>query len=76
MLINLKNDNPQFNDTAALQPARVTDKSKTLINSIFRNSFEFITLFGNITHSISDHLLQLIIIKDFVTPKPSSKSNM
>ena len=53
----MENDNPQFNNTAALQPARVTDKSKTLINSIFRNSFEFITLFGNITHSISDHLL-------------------
>ena len=72
----MENDNPQFNDTAALQPARVTDKSKTLINNIFFTSFEFITLFGNITHSIFEHLLQLVIIKDFVTSKPSSKSNM
>ena len=72
----MKNDNPQFNDTAALQPVKVTDKSKSLINNIFYNSFEFITLFGNITHSISDHLLQLVIIKDFVTPKLSSKSYM
>ena len=42
-----------------LQPTRVTDKSKTLIDNIFFNSFEFTTSSSNITHSISDPLIQL-----------------
>ena len=59
-----------------LQPTRVTDKSKTLINNIFFNSFEFTTLSGNITHSISDHLIQFVILEDFITPKPPPKTNL
>ena len=36
-----------------LPPAKVTDKSKT--NQYFFNSFEFTSLWGNITHSVFDH---------------------
>ena len=59
-----------------LQPTRVTDKSKTLIDNISFNSFEFTTLSGNITHSISDHLIQFVILEDFITPKPLPKTNL
>ena len=59
-----------------LRPTRVTDKSKTLIDNIFFNSFEFTTLSGNITHSISDHLIQFVILEDFITPKPLPKTNL
>ena len=59
-----------------LQPTRVNDKSKTLIDDIFFNSFEFTTLSGNITHSISDHLIQFVILEDFITPKPLPKNNL
>ena len=45
-----------------LQPIRVTEKSKKLINNIFFNSFEFIIISGNITNSISEHLVQLVIL--------------
>ena len=51
------------------------DKSKTLIDYIFFNSFELTTLSGNITQSISGHLIQFIILEDFVTPKLTPKSN-
>ena len=59
-----------------LQPTRVTDKSKTLIENIFFNSFEFTTLSGNIMHSISDHLIQFVILEDFITPKLLPKTNL
>ena len=51
-------------------------KSKTIIENIFFNSFEFTTLSGNITHSISDHLIQFVILEDFITPKPLPKTNL
>ena len=51
-------------------------KSKTIIENIFFNSFEFTTLSGNITHSISDHLIQFVILGDFITPKPLPKTNL
>ena len=35
-----------------LQPTRVTAKSKTLIDNIFLNSFEFTIISGNIAHPI------------------------
>ena len=57
-----------------LQPTRVTKKSKTLIDNIFFNSLEFVTISGNITHSISDHLIQFVILEDFI--KPLSPCNL
>ena len=83
MKINGESDNLQCYNTMCsyfftplvLQPTRVTDKSKTLIDNIFSNSFEFTTLSGNITHSISDHLFQFVILEDLITPKPLPKTN-
>ena len=71
MKMDSKFDDSQFYNTMCsylfspliLQPTRVTEKSKTLIDNIFFNSFEFITTSGNITHSISDHLIQFVIWK-------------
>ena len=84
MKINSESDSSQFYNTICsyffmplvLQPIRVTDKSKTLIDNIFFNSFEFTTLSGNITHSISDLLIQFVILEDFVTPKLPPKTNI
>ena len=42
----------------------------------FFNSFEFTTLSGNITDSISDLLIQFVILENFVTSKPPPKTNM
>ena len=84
MKINSESDNSQFYNPMCsyfftplvLQPTRVTDKSKTLIYKIFFNSFEFTTLSGTITHSTSDHLIQFVILEDFITPKPLPKTNL
>ena len=40
------------------------------------NSCEFTTLSGNIMHSISDHLIQFVILEDFITPKLLPKTNL
>ena len=58
-----------------LQLIRVTEKSKTLIDNIFFNSLEFTTISGNISHSISDHLIQFVILEDFKEPSSPCKSN-
>ena len=58
-----------------LQPTRVIEKSKTLIHNIFFNSFEFTTISGNITHSISDHMIQFVILEDFIKLSSPCKSN-
>ena len=84
MKINIESNNSQFYNTICpdfftslvLQPSSVTDKSKALINNIFFNSFEFTTLSGNITHSTSGHLMQFVILEDFITPKPLPKTNL
>ena len=84
MKINSEYDSLQFYNTMCsyfftllfLQPAIVADKSKTLIDNIFCNSFGLTTLSGNITHPISDHLIQFVILEDFITPKAPPKSNV
>ena len=84
MKINSESDNSQFCNAMCsyfftplvLQPTRVTDKLKILMDNIFFNSFEFTTFSGNITHSISDHLIQFFILEDFTTPKPLPKTNV
>ena len=67
MKINSESDSSQFYNTiwfiflyatCSSTYTRVTDKSKTLIDNIFFNSFEFTTLSGNIPHEkISEILL-------------------
>ena len=51
-----------------LQPTRITEHSKTLIDNIFFNSLEYNSYSGNLTVQISDHLFQFLILKDFVKP--------
>ena len=57
-----------------LRPTRETETSKTLIDNIFFNSFEFTTISGNTTHSISEHLIQLVILEDFIRLSSPCKS--
>ena len=51
--------------TFILQPTRITEKSKTLIDNIFMNSLEYDTFSGNLTTQISDPLPQFLILKNF-----------
>jgi len=46
-----------------LQPTRITDHSQTLIDNIFFNSLEHLTLSGNIIYDLTDHLPNFVIIK-------------
>ena len=83
MKMDSKLDNSEFYNTMCsyffspliLQPTRVTEKSKTSIDNIFLNSFEFTPISGNITHSISDHLIQFVILEDFIKLSSPYKSN-
>ena len=59
-----------------LQPTRVTEHSKTLIDNIFFNSLEYNSCSGNITVQISDHLFQFLILKDFKKADPNVKCNL
>jgi hypothetical protein len=45
-----------------LKPTRITDHTATLIDNIFFNSLEHLTLSGNIVSDISDHLPNFLII--------------
>ena len=47
-----------------LQPTRVTNRSATLIDNIFANTFNFNALSGNLVTKISDHFPQFLIIED------------
>ena len=57
-----------------LQPARVKEKLKTLIDNIFFNSFEFNTVTGYIIHSISDQSIQFVSLEDFIKSASPCKS--
>ena len=48
-----------------LQPTRITDHSKTLIDNIFFNSLEHFTISGNIIYDITDHLPNFLIFDKF-----------
>ena len=56
-------------------PTRITEKTATLIDNIFTNSYKHnsIYLSGNITTYISDHLPQFLIIENL--KQPSFKQN-
>ena len=55
-----------------LQPSRVADRSATLIDNIFANTFNFNALSGDLVTKISDHFPQFLITEDlkvnYVTP--------
>ena len=58
------------------QPTRIRDSSKTLIDSIFSNILIEITISGNLTATISDHLPQFIILPNIFSNPPSNESNI
>ena len=58
-----------------LQPTRVTQHSKTIIDNIFINNSEYNTLSGNLTLTRSDDLTQFLLIKEFKTPKKIQKND-
>ena len=47
-----------------VQPIRISNTSKTLIDNIFSNIHTPSSALGNTTSSISDHLPQLLIVPD------------
>ena len=50
------------------QLTRVVGSSATLIDNIFMNSIEFVTVSGNLLGPLADHLLQFLVFKDFRVP--------
>ena len=45
-----------------LQPTRITERSATLLDNIFANTYSMNAISGNLVSKISDHLPQLLII--------------
>ena len=45
-----------------LQPTRITERSATLIDNIFANTYSMHAISGNLVSKISDHLPQLLIV--------------
>ena len=58
-----------------LKPTRITDHTATLIDNIFFNSLEHLTLSGNIVSDISDHLPNFLIINK-ISELPNSNLNL
>ena len=58
-----------------LQPHHVTNKSKTLIDNIFYDSFEYNTESGNIIQQISNHLVWFATLKSFLPSAPLPNLN-
>ena len=58
-----------------LQPTRLVENSKTLIDNIFINTREFVSYSESFTSQISDHLLQFVILKSFLRKLPSNQSD-
>ena len=59
-----------------LQPTRITDHSKTLIDNIFSNIISQDFISGNLTATISDHLPQFLIAPNVFSNPSSNKSNI
>ena len=57
-----------------LQPTRITDHSATLIDNIFFNSAQHLTISGNILHDLTDHLPNFLIIKEFKSVPKKTKA--
>ena len=48
-----------------LQPTRITDHSATLIDNIFFNSLERLTISGNLIYDLTDHLPNFLVVSKF-----------
>ena len=56
-----------------VQPTRIRNNSKTLIDNIYSNVITPNNISGNITATISDHLPQFLIAPDIFSNPPSTK---
>ena len=61
--------------TYILHPTRITNQSKTLIDNIFSNFISNDIISGNITATISDHLLQFSFVPNILSNNPTQRSN-
>ena len=59
-----------------LKPTRTTSHSNTLIDNVFSNVIDPDIISGNLTATISDHLLQFAIIPNMFDNIPGNKSNI
>ena len=60
-----------------IQPTRLTNNSKTLIDNIFSNILGLDSVSGNLTATVSDHLPQFLIASNIFSNSPSgNKSNI
>ena len=59
-----------------VQPTRIRNNSKTLIDNIYSNVITPNNISGNITATISDHLLQFFVAPDNFSNPPSTKLNI
>ena len=81
---NVHNPNNEFLDSLAsnsflpyiLQPTRITSRSSTLIDNIFTNIILPDSISGNLTATISDHLLLFLIVLNIFSNPLSNKSNI
>ena len=58
-----------------VQPTRIRNNSKTLIDDIYSNTITPNNILGNITATVSDHLPQFCIAPDIFSNPPSTKFN-
>ena len=59
-----------------VQPTKIRNNSKTLIDNIYSNVIAPNNISGNITATISDHLPQFLITSDIFSKPPSTKFNI
>ena len=71
----LNNFTSHFFSPYILQPTRVNEHSKTLIDNVFINNVEYKSHSGNLTSQISDHLIQFVILKGFKKLKVNEEKN-
>ena len=67
-------DSPASNSVISyiLQPTRITDHSKTLVDNIFSNVITVDAISGNLTSMISDHLPQIMIVPSVFANLPQT----
>ena len=59
-----------------MQPTRLTTHSKTLIGNIFSNILSSEKIPGNLTATISDHLLQILFAPSILSNPSNNRSNI
>ena len=71
----LKTDSNHYFAALILQPNRVTEKSKTVIDNMFFHGYELKKHSRDIVHIILDHFIQFVSFEGFLTPLPPPINN-